>query len=262
MNLQDRIEEILIGVLENYRKGNAKVPEATKAILALVEEEKYPMKYQDHLGGETDVNGQLLSGGQITAPPTVSEQCCWKCVSDNPNHYKVCLNPRCDCHSPSSGVEPTAPKADWYVCSQCGEGFATHHSYPKRCHHLGRIATKQGSVCRECGEIIPDSTAPVGGSWESEFDKVIDKAFDDHGEQYEIYAPTKFGSDLKDFIRQTIKNREREIAEGVEAKYGAFGKMSGSFGYQGQLMDIQAFQTEGDQVRDFVLALINKQLRV
>jgi len=79
----------------------------------------------------------------------------------------------------------------------------------EQCHHLARMATKQGSVCRECGEEFVEPTAPVGGSWESEFNKRFMTIFSLHTGA-DTFAP------VKDFISQTIKNREREIAEGVE----------------------------------------------
>ena len=222
MNLQDRIVDLL---LSYGNDPTATVVDAAKAILALVEGKPTSTVYI----ANGLMNADMTSNSAVTppdvtftAPPTVSEQCCGLCYHDIENGVVFAVHQceDCLCHSPSSGVEPTAPKADWYVCGQCGEGFATHHSCPKRCHHLGRIATKQGSVCRECGEIIPDSTAPVGGLTEYAF--CGDKGFyTNTGYECGVFY---FKRDVEKYIAQTIKNREREIAEEIDSLVNNNGK--------------------------------------
>lgn len=52
-----------------------------------------------------------------------------------------------------------------------------------------------------------------------------------------------------------------ELHRNIEAKWGTKGKMTGSFGYQGIVMDIHAFQTEPDRMRDWILGLLEARSR-
>jgi len=51
----------------------------------------------------------------------------------------------------------------------------------------------------------------------------------------------------------------REVEELIEAKYGKKGQMDGSFGYQGIVMGITAFQTETDKMRDDLIAAVKNK---
>lgn len=57
---------------------------------------------------------------------------------------------------------------------------------------------------------------------------------------------------------QGLKDGRKEVVEEIEKwiinKWGEDGKMSGSFGYQGIVSGIQAFQTPEDQMRDDLLS--------
>ena len=182
MNLQDRIAEILWSV--RYRQDT--VEDAAKAILALVEEEK--------LNRDIEVGTKVWVGKdanewqkELRGTPTVSEQCCHQCLKCNGNHgdMPICTRINCPCHSPSSGVEPL------------GDGSV-------RCCDNGDFDEKH-----KCLKSPPvESTAPVG--WESEFEDVYLSSSLSSNPGISLR-----GERIKDFIRQTIKNREREIAEGV-----------------------------------------------
>lgn len=57
-----------------------------------------------------------------------------------------------------------------------------------------------------------------------------------------------------------IRADEREILKKkVEEKHGKQGTMSGTLGYQGVLAGIQAFKTEGDNIRDDLLSLLSEE---
>lgn len=94
-----------------------------------------------------------------------------------------------------------------------------------------------------------EPTAPVG--WESEFEKVYNNPIS-------TMWTEGFKKKIKDFIRQTIKNREREIAEGVgnmkdEILANAEGKMDDETRAMRMVAVIK------NSVCDSILALINKQ---
>lgn len=264
MNLQDRIKAILkehglhLGYASSWE-------EAAKAILALVEE--HPKDCKCYGTGRYGSNGSLECDG-VTAPTTVSEQCCEKCrdgakelfIAGKLEHWIDCKRAKCPCHSPSSGVEkgsgycisigdkvihtdpctctPTAvdtPKNPMVACKQCYEQhgveaykYCKHtdtpttpvepKTYERDYSHTHCWAQKQPPACgipldkhTQCClcDTPVEPTAPVGGSWESEFDKKFMTIFSLHTGA-DTFAP------VKDFIAQTIKNREREIAEGVE----------------------------------------------
>ncbi|MES2408966.1 MAG: hypothetical protein V4509_01530 [Patescibacteria group bacterium] len=48
------------------------------------------------------------------------------------------------------------------------------------------------------------------------------------------------------------------VMEMIEEKFGKYGEMRGSLGYQGMMMDIQAYQTPEDKQRDEILDLIDE----
>jgi hypothetical protein len=162
MNLLDRIVEIITDY--HNEPYDLSIEDTAKAILALVEEPR-------HLLVPNEIVKIAKSlGYQVT--PTVSEQkdCCEKCewTDYQTDEYDrgiglttTCRNSKCFCHSPSSGVEPTAP---------------------------------------------------VGG-WESEFDEMFVSEEGFVKPQRDAFYPAY---EIKDFFRQTIKNREREIAEGIK----------------------------------------------
>lgn len=58
----------------------------------------------------------------------------------------------------------------------------------------------------------------------------------------------------EDGVRMTL----RRVASIIQGKYGPKGTHSGSLGFQGILLGIKSFQTEGDKRRDEILELIEK----
>lgn len=214
MNLQDRIVEILCDRTNDFKP----IEEVAKAILALVEEDKLRMT-----GTSTppDTEGDTIGALEKLVTPTVSEQCCdvCKCKNMTKDHQFVmgihtCDNPTCPCHSPSSGVEER-----YSICSA--------HQIPD-------------PNCRLCKIFITDApvepTAPVG-VWEGEFENKF-CAWDSKW-TWAINSDAN-PQNVKDFIRQTIKNREREIAEEVAN------------------MTVDLCENS-QKFKDDVLALLNKQ---
>ena len=57
---------------------------------------------------------------------------------------------------------------------------------------------------------------------------------------------------------QAIQSFKDQLVKEIEDKYGKKGKQSGCLGYQGMLMGIESFETEGDRIRDGIIALIKK----
>jgi hypothetical protein len=60
----------------------------------------------------------------------------------------------------------------------------------------------------------------------------------------------------KECIKQTRASVLTQVKEGIEKMYGEKGKMTGSFGYQGLVMGITAFERPEDKIRDDILSLI------
>ena len=62
----------------------------------------------------------------------------------------------------------------------------------------------------------------------------------------------------KEIGDEAIKNFKDQLVKEIEDKYGKKGKQSGCLGYQGMLMGIESFETEGDRIRDGIITLIKK----
>jgi hypothetical protein len=196
MNLQDRIIELI----KDYRDGGGlpTLDETAKAILALVEENKWRTGVAAILGA---------------TPLTASERYyrrdhthCWNqtsspCGIPLDKHTQCCL---CDTPYPTVS-EQCCNFCGWYKLNSDGTPKYSHcaNKLCPSCHSLSTGVMK---------ELAEEPTAPVGG-WEEEYEN--QRA---HFLTYDKASGSRWLDDdkLKGFIRQTIKNREREIAEGVE----------------------------------------------
>lgn len=95
--------------------------------------------------------------------------------------------------------------------------------------------------------------------WIEKFYKRFEIAVTNNEDETSTLFLNVLPEDIQSFISFLLSERDKELREIIEGKFGKKGTMNGSFGYQGIVMDIQAFQTEIDQVRDKILDILEKR---
>jgi hypothetical protein len=234
MNLQDRIEAELFV----FKNSNTSRSECAKVILALVEGEMVYKVQTSNIKGRIE---GLVDDIVHAEKPTVSNERSPQSISE-----------------PRATIQDSIPHTVSEQC--CG-----------KCKRPEKVTDAVDEIfiydedCDTCSCHSPSSevepTAPVGG-WESEFDSEFplpdhprltkcDCATDEEHEARTQWTAEQ--GNVRYFIYQTIKNREREIAEGVDAHR----RMESDYDDDDKKArrDVRPFN-EG---LDLAIALINKQ---
>jgi hypothetical protein len=291
MNLQDRIVEIISDY--HNEPYDLSIEDTAKAILALVEEvhEKH-CKEQYDLGHAHGVEIERATTAHPTVSEQCCDTCkrvyaVAEVYKNDPSKGWYCLNRTCPCHSPSSGVDNRPEAVLDRVLRKTGvipEPYSRRdhtHCWNQTSSPCG-IPLEKHTQCCLCDTLV-EPTAPVGGSWEGEFVEkgaaleherwakwhkyMIDKQTPENLERwarqsvtpYALLSESEKESDRREvrtylpLVRQTIKNHDREIAEGVEA----LKIITQSTDYESTKTSIE--NAGYNQALDDVLAFINKQ---
>jgi hypothetical protein len=106
---------------------------------------------------------------------------------------------------------------------------------------------KQHAMMEEA--IASAELATPANDWSGKFDEMIDKAWDKYGEQYEVYSPKAFESEIKSFIQNLLDQHSARLVERIEALKKRHGIVYDNFTPEA---DLRIYNHALDQAIDIV----------
>jgi len=208
-------------------------------------------------------------------------KCCEECISLSIPY--TCTWKGCLCHKDQSEENKCNIKDDWLAQTLKGENYMqcqVHLRDSAQCDRLNRhFCSKQVSDSgierweedirirfhafsikmtekSALGELdYKDIESKIVNYWLD----IISQAKAEQLEEYKKLQKTcdnVFEEYIQPYVDKKLKEQLEKIVNKIEEKYGKFGTMNGSFGYQGIVMGITAFQSETDKMRDDLITSI------